>query len=399
MVRFITKILLPKVITIGDGAFYGRSLDELYAPLVDEIGIEVFTDAYISDLTLGLKEVDNKMFELPAVKTTGNFVDILFPRCTSIGTYAFARQNKLEYADFPVATDIGRYAFNGCEKLDTVAFPEATTINDGAFSGTPLSTALDVSYDNESDIPTEKLNVVNFPKVTTIAQDAFLECTSIKEVVFPEAVTLGNEILRGCTALTKASFPKLTKLTQYAFYDCSSLTDISFPKLKEMTNAVFCNCTSLKEVSFPELTSTGSSVFDGCTALEKASFPKVTGIDYGMFNGCISLTKTIFPSATGIYSTAFKSCYRLKTIVLGNESSVCELANIDAFTDCYHLYGTVNETYNPDGLKDGYIYVPKALIEDYKVATNWSTVADRFRALEDYTVDGTTTGELDETKI
>ena len=34
-----------------------------------------------------------------------------------------------------------------------------------------------------------------------------------------------------------------------------------------------------------------------------------------------------------------------------------------------------------------------------QAATNWSTYAAQFRALEDYTVDGTTTGELDETKI
>jgi hypothetical protein len=32
----------------------------------------------------------------------------------------------------------------------------------------------------------------------------------------------------------------------------------------------------------------------------------------------------------------------------------------------------------------GYIYVPAALIEDYKAATNWSLYADQFRAIEDY---------------
>lgn len=46
-----------------------------------------------------------------------------------------------------------------------------------------------------------------------------------------------------------------------------------------------------------------------------------------------------------------------------------------------------------------YIYVPAALVDSYKVATNWSTYEAKFRALEDYTVDGTTTGDLDETKI
>ena len=54
---------------------------------------------------------------------------------------------------------------------------------------------------------------------------------------------------------------------------------------------------------------------------------------------------------------------------------------------------------------NGYIYVPRALLsdddetKDYRRATNWSTYAAQFRALEDYTVDGTTTGELDKTKI
>ena len=47
----------------------------------------------------------------------------------------------------------------------------------------------------------------------------------------------------------------------------------------------------------------------------------------------------------------------------------------------------------------GYIYVPAALVDSYKVATNWSTYAAQFRALEDYTVDGTTMGELDPNKI
>ena len=47
----------------------------------------------------------------------------------------------------------------------------------------------------------------------------------------------------------------------------------------------------------------------------------------------------------------------------------------------------------------GYIYVPSALVDSYKSATNWSTYATQFRALEDWTVDGTITGELDWDKI
>lgn len=34
--------------------------------------------------------------------------------------------------------------------------------------------------------------------------------------------------------------------------------------------------------------------------------------------------------------------------------------------------------------KTGYIYVPRELVEQYKVATNWVTYATQFRAIEDY---------------
>lgn len=32
----------------------------------------------------------------------------------------------------------------------------------------------------------------------------------------------------------------------------------------------------------------------------------------------------------------------------------------------------------------GYIYVPRDLIETYKVSTNWVTYANQLRAIEDY---------------
>lgn len=50
--------------------------------------------------------------------------------------------------------------------------------------------------------------------------------------------------------------------------------------------------------------------------------------------------------------------------------------NSKAFTDCYHFYGRTNATYNPEGLKDGRIYVPDDKVEELKTATNWSVFAD-----------------------
>ena len=83
----------------------------------------------------------------------------------------------------------------------------------------------------------------------------------------------------------------------------------------------------------------------------------------------------------------FQFFYELKTLILPNPEKTVTLSGWGWFGGTPIASGT------------GYIYVPSTLVETYKTATNWSTFANQFRALEDYTVDGTTTGELDESKI
>ena len=48
----------------------------------------------------------------------------------------------------------------------------------------------------------------------------------------------------------------------------------------------------------------------------------------------------------------------------------------DVFRYCYHFTGEVSANYNPNGLKDGRIYVPDDKVDALKTATNWSTYAD-----------------------
>ena len=120
-------------------------------------------------------------------------------------------------------------------------------------------------------------------------------------------------------------------------------------------------------------------------SITEISSSSATSIGSYAFYSCIALTTADFPVATSIESNAFRSCSKLKSLLLrGN--NVCTLSNTSAFSSTPISSGT------------GYIYVPSSLIEQYKAATNWSTYAARFRALEEYTVDGTITGELDPAK-
>ena len=104
------------------------------------------------------------------------------------------------------------------------------------------------------------------------------------------------------------------------------------------------------------------------------------------FRSCIGIQKVDLAAVQGIGTECFIWAYPLTQLII-RTSTVCVLSNSNAFKDTAIASGT------------GYIYVPSALIDSYKTATNWSVYADQFRALEDYTVDGTTTGELDESKI
>lgn len=89
------------------------------------------------------------------------------------------------------------------------------------------------------------------------------------------------------------------------------------------------------------------------------------------FYSCASLTHIDLPVATEIGTYAFgamSATYNvLETLILRSPTLV-NLANTNAF------YTKTNV----------YIYVPSALIDTYKAATNWSTYAERFRAIEDY---------------
>ena len=69
------------------------------------------------------------------------------------------------------------------------------------------------------------------------------------------------------------------------------------------------------------------------------------------------------------------NCYSLTKLIIRNMTTIPALSS-NAFDYCYHFTGTTDSTYNPQGLKDGRIYVPDDKVDALKTATNWSTYAD-----------------------
>ena len=128
------------------------------------------------------------------------------------------------------------------------------------------------------------------------------------------------------------------------------------------------------------ITYLGVAAFRQCYNLLEVNCPKATGLDTGVFYKCSSLRLVDLGSAAGMHSV-FDGCTSLKALILRG-ANVCGLYDP----------GCLNATPIKSGT--GYIYVPAALVDKYKVATNWVNHAAQFLPLEDFTVDGTTIGEF-----
>lgn len=150
---------------------------------------------------------------------------------------------------------------------------------------------------------------------------------------------------------------------------------------------------TITEFKDNRVTKVGGYAFYGCTALTEVDLPNATSIADNGFNGCKSLVNAYVPSVTTAGSYAFANCTGLVAVDL----SSCSFLNYRVFEKCTALqavilrYGSVcrmdtTNTFNNSSISSGtgYIYVPAALVDSYKAATNWSTYAAQIRAIEDY---------------
>ena len=194
---------------------------------------------------------------------------------------------------------------------------------------------------------------------------------SITEIQDNYVTSIGVYVFQACSALTTASFQAATSIGNYAFQACSALTTVNFPAVTSIGDYTFRDCSKLTAVDFPAVTSIGTSAFKGCSKLTTVDFPVATSIGSRAFNSCSALTTADFPAVTRISSDAFQICSKLTTLIL-RSGTMATLSNTSAFSSTPIASGT------------GYIYVPSALVDAYKAATNWTTYANQIRAIEDY---------------
>lgn len=188
-----------------------------------------------------------------------------------------------------------------------------------------------------------------------------------------------------CSGITKAVLNKGLKASSTsicAAFESSSIVEATgdlesnyiYPHEGGFAN-LFRGCKSLKKVVMPNFIPYSSACFS-CTALEYVDIYRVNG------------------------SQVFSGCTNLKVIILRG-AEVRALGNNNTAWD----FALNNTPFDPDNTSatGGFCLVPAALVAEYQAATNWSVLYEAgtctFLPLEEYTADGTTTGEIDWDKL
>ena len=211
---------------------------------------------------------------------------------------------------------------------------------------------------------------------------------------------VSNNQLSPITSIGNYNFNNAIKM-DYAFAysninkDC---IEINSPNLQTMYNAFAytkikeLKITTSRNCNFNDMVSHGSTYYNSVkkaiiNAAENSrfsnSFNNDTDLQYvelnapkpleqnGTFYACYNLETVYLNNLLNEDKTRnmFGNNYKLKNLVIKNADRVPTIPST-FFSNCYHFMGTTNTTYNPDGLKDGHIYVPDNMVENFKTATN-----------------------------
>lgn len=186
---------------------------------------------------------------------------------------------------------------------------------------------------------------------------------------FPNAETVGESAFSRSENLKSVILPKVKEIERDAFNNCINLVDVQFPVVETLSFSVFSNCENLRVLEFPKVLSFLTSCFSYCENLLSVKAPQLTSIGNSAFYECSNLLVADLGESS-IIQSVFSKAYRVSALIFRRDSKV-----------------SLNASYLPDLIKaknaygeQGYIYVPKSLIESYQ--SNYSSY--KFRAIEDF---------------
>ena len=271
----------------------------------------------------------------------------------------FKNLRSLKNINLENITEMMQECFKGCSSLILNEIPDSIVLANSVF------------YD------CKKITVNKLPSATTsVGKSLFYGCTSITNFTINDGVDISNSTgaFQRCTSMTNINIPNdATIIPNYFCGYCSALENINLnDNINAITNFAFSNCGNLLLEKLPSnLEKLGAYSFEKCASITISEIPAgVTNIQAGCFSQCSNLvTLNVLGDITMIEGSSFYNS-GLATLSLPNVSAVPTGGNS-------MFWGT------PIDRGTGSIYVPDALVENFKSATNWSNYADVIKPISE----------------
>lgn len=255
---------------------------------------------------------------------------------------------------------------------DALVFPDGFVDAVGAIEAGSSGDSDDLLVAVAEDMLTE----LNSNAITAVNTQAFRTVHSMKRVVLPNCLKFVQDAFNGNKGIEEIELVNYTGNADYG------------------SQLFFSGNTALKRAYMPSCTTIGTQMFTACTALTDIV---VSDEIYRLGGNCLNgtaIAEFVHPTVTEMYNRVFMNCPNLKKVDINNsgwyvEGNLCQNASVlETFimrsTNFCRLGATTAFAGTPIESGTGYIYVPSALVEEYKAATNWATYADQIRAIEDY---------------
>lgn len=304
----------------------------------------------------------------------GCYVLALFPMTdgvTSLKQRAFQLCRKLKATKIPSNTNslIATRIFERCYSLEYLYIPDnITTVTDYAFAG----------CDNLSHIRWSSF-------LASIGYGSFA-FVNIKEFIPPTTLTSIGEAAFASSSLKRLYISRRASIrcSDGAFSNCLNLKDAEFLSINTSLDAGVFHSSLLESINIEGSVSLSSGSGSSMSYLDKssvsdmsmASVPEAGGFSsmphlrtivasgaYStyMFRYCYSLISVKLTQVSSIAAHSFASCSSLKFVDLSEIDRVVSLSNTNAFSSCPSDYVVI---------------VPNHLVESYKTASNWASIAD-----------------------
>ena len=214
-------------------------------------------------------------------------------------------------------------------------------------------------------------------RVNRINYRAFFAACRMKSITIPTGVTFsGGRIFEQCTSLSAIVLPTILNQLQ-SFYNATQLKIISLCKGNDITAETFITNTGVSRLNGRVKTA------DTAQSLLYANIITVNGV-VGRFNGCRSLLEVTIPAdATTFVAAAFSGDNALRRVTcLGNIASIpaqvfqrCYPLRFVDLTPCTAVPTLANVNAFDQTHPQLEVRVPASLADEWKVATNWSSLA------------------------